>query len=347
MIFIIRANHANEFELQNYAPLAKNLDIKVITSHNTLTPITLPTIPLWSPADFNFPYQKQILNRLIGGEQWLAGLSRVISPRSIVHTAETYTPYTHQVVQLRKEGVIKKLICTCWETIPHNNEKFARLRQWKADAYQCVDLFHTPTQRAKQALVAEGVDPKKIVVIPSGIDLQRFFPRPHAPHKRPLVLTVARLEREKGMQDVEVVAELLPDFDFMVVGKGSYKPRGENIKVTSVPYRQIHTVYQSADLFFLPSRTTATWEEQYGMALVEAMACSLSIVTTQTGAISEVVGSVGITLREGDTTSMAKAIKGLFKKGSAHETMSKAGLSRARSLYDRDKVARKLAKLYQ
>jgi hypothetical protein len=71
---------------------------------------------------------------VIGGEQWLIGLDDLIHPGDMIHTAETYTPYTHQAVEMRKNGKISKLICTCWETIPHNNEKFATFRKWKLDA---------------------------------------------------------------------------------------------------------------------------------------------------------------------------------------------------------------------
>src|SRR5689334_17041294 len=117
--YVLRGAYANQFELQNFAPLSESHDIKVISSLNPLTPISLPTIKLWSPADLQFPYKKQVLNRIIGGEHWLRGLNKVILPGSIIHTAETYYPYTHQAVQLRKLGVIKRLVCTCWETIPH------------------------------------------------------------------------------------------------------------------------------------------------------------------------------------------------------------------------------------
>ena len=353
MIYLVRASHANEFELQNYAPLQDDLDLKLITTAHPLTATQLEGIPLWSPTELpHFAFRRQILNRLIGGEQWLLGLDKKISKRYndlnhyIVHTAETYTPYTHQVVQLRKHGDIGKLICTCWETIPHNNEKFARLRGWKAEAYQYVDLFHTPTERAKQALITEGVSPSKIVVIPYGVDLTRFKPRRHKSNPRPLVLTVARFTKEKGMEDIEAVARALPKYDFLVVGSGTYPLRGSNIKTISVSYSEIPQVYGRADLFFLPSRSTKTWEEQYGMALIEAMACGLPIVTTASGAIPEVVGNSGIFVKERDTQSMIDQITALITDQSRSAKLAQLASARATKLYDSSKVAAKLAQLY-
>jgi|SaaInlStandDraft_4_1057021.scaffolds.fasta_scaffold21008_1 alpha-maltose-1-phosphate synthase len=355
-LHLIRASHANEFELQNYAPLMGKHDIQVITSRHPLTDITLSVNKLWSPTDLlNFPYRRQLLNRLIGGEQWLFGLRKYcyhVSKHSnkadmVLHTAETYSPYTHQAVQLKKEGLISKLICTCWETIPHNNEKFARLRKWKHEAYEQVDIFHTPTQRAKDALIVEGVEESKIHVIPYGVDLTRFRPKKRKRNLRPIVLTVARLEKEKGMAELEKIASSLPQYDFRVVGQGSYRFTTPNISISQVPYSEIHTAYQDADLFLFPSQRTESWEEQYGMALVEAMACGLPIVTTDSGAIPEVVGWSGVVLPESDfASSAARSIQKIITDTALRSRLSKTALTRAHKLYDRLLVAKKLATIY-
>lgn len=353
-IYIVRGAHANQFELQNYTQLAKTLDVQVVTSKHPLTDIDLSTIKLFSPTDLpNFPYRRQILNRLIGGEQWLLGLQNLLESNgsnhrtmNIFHTAETYTPYTHQAVQLRKENKISKLVCTCWETIPGNNEKFARLRKWKKEAYQYVDLFHTPTKRAKDALIEEGVDEDKIVVIPYGVDQKRFKPTKRKKNKRPIVLTVARLEKEKGMDRIELLARELPQLDFVVVGRGSYVPLEKNIKVRSTPYKEIHKEYQQADLFYLPSRTTETWEEQYGMALIEAMSCSLPIVAHNTGAIGEVLGGVGVLLPDDNSSYSTQVFERLIDDKKKLQQMSQASLTRAKNRYNSNQTSKNLATLY-
>ncbi|MFH2085813.1 MAG: glycosyltransferase family 4 protein [bacterium] len=341
MILLIRANHANSFELQNYAPLAKKLDIHVVTSRHPLTPIALPHTKLWSPTDLpTFPYRRQILNRLIGGEQWLIELEKLVKKsngsnhRTILHTAETYTPYTHQAVQLRKRGVIQKLVCTCWETIPHNNEKFRRLRNWKKEAYKYVDLFHTPTNRAKEALITEGVDPQKITVIPYGIDLTHFHPpRIKSKHKKPVVLMVARPVAEKG---IDIFHQLESEF----------KDVAEFRLISNTSYSEMPTIYRSADIFLLPSLTTPTWEEQYGMSLIEAMASGLPIVTTRSGAIPEVVGSAALLAAPNDIRTLSAHLSALISSPTLRAKYSRLALTRAKKLYDSDKIALQLARLY-
>jgi len=283
------------------------------------------------------------MNRLFGGEQWLPGLHDLITKRfdgsnhrTIVHTAETYTPYTHQAVELRKSGIIEKLVCTCWETIPHANEKFARVRKWKSEAYKYVDVFHTSTERAKHALIREGVDPKKIVVIPYGVDLSvfhPFLPGDSWKGKKCVVLTVARKVPEKGLEIHSEVARQLSDI-------------AEFHWVDSASYSDMPAIYNKADIFFLPSQSTSTWEEQYGMSLIEAMACGLPIVTTDSGSIPEVVGDAGIVLAHEDVDKMVKTLRNLVQNPGKRATMSHLSLARAKSLYDAKKISKQLAKLY-
>lgn len=354
MIYIIRANHGNQFELQNYVGI-KNLE--VITSRNPLTDINLNVKKLWSPTDLpKFPFRRQLLRRIAGGEQWLIGLDQYISKakvssrtdqRTIVHTAETYTPYTHQAVKMRKAGKIDKLVCTCWETIAHNNEKFTYLRRWKKDAYKYVDLFHTPTTRAKLALINEGVDPEKIRVIPYGVDLARFQARDlPGVSRKAVVLTVARLEKEKGMAYLEQVAKSFPGINFVVIGSGSYVPKADNIEIKQISYDSIHKEYQKADIFFLPSHSSSTWEEQYGFALVEAMSCGVPILSTISGAIPEVVGPAGMLVPDGDLRAMKISLKKLLASQALQSSLAKSGAKRAKDLYDAKKASRELSSLY-
>ena len=138
------------------------------------------------------------------------------------------------------------------------------------------------TELAKKALLEEGVDEKKISVIPMGVDLKRFKPRQIFRQSRislreTNILFVGRSVPEKGIGELTEayrrLSQKYPNLKLTMVGDGR------------VSYSQIHEEYQRADIFCLPSKTTPHWQEQYGMALVEAMACGLPIVTTKTGAI--------------------------------------------------------------
>jgi glycosyltransferase involved in cell wall biosynthesis len=62
--------------------------------------------------------------------------------------------------------------------------------------------------------------------------------------------------------------------------------------------------YASADVFVLP-----TLYEGYGMAVAEALACGLPVVSTKTGAIADLVGDkAGIIVPTGDLEAFAQAL---------------------------------------
>ena len=99
MIYLIRASHANDFELQNYKGIK---DLQVVTSQHPLTKISLPQIKLWSPTDLPvFPFRRQILNRLIGGEQWLLGLEKLVEKKS---NDSNHRTIFHIVLQMIRRG---------------------------------------------------------------------------------------------------------------------------------------------------------------------------------------------------------------------------------------------------
>lgn len=353
-VFLLRGSHANQYELQNYEHNHKKHNLTVVSSLQTLTPVNLPNASLWSPADLpSFPYRRQLLNRLIGGEQWLIGLENLVKQEKaqgrqvIIHTTETYTPYTHQAVELKSRGLVDKLICTCWETIPHNNEKFDRLRRWKQAAYNSVDTFHTPTQLAKEALLVEGVGPSRIQVIPYGVDLDRFMPTKSKKSNRRLrILTVARLETEKGMATIEHAANDNPQCEFLVVGKGKYRFRQANIIVSSYPYSEIHHAYGQADIYLHPSLATPHWSEQYGMALIEAMASGLPIIASDSGAIPEVLGPAGLIYPHSDPESCVRHLQDLLASPRLRRDLGLKARRRAQTLYDCRRAASNLTALY-
>ncbi len=336
-ISLVRGGFANWFELQNYEPLKSTFDLQIITSYHSLTPIKLPSIKLLSPYDLpQFPYKQAILNRLIGDQHWLWQLEKYLLNSDIVHVAETYYAYTHQAIQLKKAGKIKTLISTCWETIPFNNETIPRKHRWKQEAYKFIDHFITPTQKAKQALIREGVSPTKISLIRVGVDLNRFTPLKKNFIQQQSSITVTYVGRnvpEKGVFDLKQAATKLPSF----------------IKVNlihNLPYNRIHKIYQQTDIFVLPSHQTPTWEEQYGMVLVEAMATGLPIITTKTGAIPEIVGSAAILIPPNNPQLLAKTIIKLATTPQLRQQLSQQAYKRAQRYFNRQDIAKQLANLY-
>jgi len=364
-VVIIRGGFLNPWEMQNFEPLKDEFNITVISSLKPLNGnINLPLVKLASPIDIpNFPYKTQILNRLFVDGQWLIGLEEQLKDVDIVHVAETYFAYTHQAIVAKRKGLVKKVISTCWETIPHNNEGIWGRKKWKQQAYKEIDHFICPTKRAKQSLIDEGCDHKKISVIRMGVNLTNFKYQISNANKNCInILFIGRLEKEKGIWELLKAFQKLSlrykNIKLNLIGSGKENNNLEDFvtvkKLTNkvsflgnIGYNQIPKYLKNADFFVLPSKNTKTWQEQYGMVLVEAMASGLAIISTSSGAILEVIDGAGILVSSGNESELLLAIESLISKEELRKSLSLKSIKRAREEFDCNKSANKIGKIYR
>jgi len=354
-ISIVRGAFLNPFELQNFYPLAKKYDLRAVSSmHPISEDVEIPLTKTHAVTDLpNIPFKYHILNRLSVDAHYLLGLEQILKGVDIAHVAETYYHYTIQAINAKKKGFVKKVVSTVWEIIPFNNEGIWGRKWFKRQAYAGVDHFLAITELARKALLEEGVSGEKITVIPMGVDLSRF--KPVKPNQKVTnILCVGRLVPEKGMGELarafQGLREKYPNLKLTLVGDGPMKNYLEKIRgitIKRVPYQQIHEEYQKADIFCLPSKTTLNWQEQYGMVLVEAMACGLPIVTTKTGAIGEVCGEAVVYAKPGDTNDLQLKLAHLIESESSRAILREKSITRTKAKYDHLKTAKQIDALYQ
>ena len=109
-------------------------------------------------------------------------------------------------------------------------------------------------------------------------------------------------------------------------------------------YEDIENIIPCADLIFQPSE-----HESFGLVPLEAMACGVPVVTTNSGGIVEVVtqGETGYLCEVGDIECMARdAIKILSNPEHARE-MGEKGRARALTVFDRDLIVGQYEALYE
>ncbi len=378
-VAIVRGKFLNRFEMQGYEPLTAYYQL---TAFGSLAPLhgqfsfTVVTLP--SPMDLpDFPYKMPVLNRLLTDAHYLFGLERRLQGSDIAHAAETYYRYTQQCLDAKKRGWVRRVIATVWETIPHNNEGIRGRKEYKARAREELDHIIAVTQKAKVALVTEGADPEKISVIGAHINTQRFAPekawlaRLGDPKKRAFtVLFCGRLVSEKGVTDVLGAAALLSrdpwlaDYrvDWVFIGEGSLQQaiiakipeirKNWHLTLKSATYDQMPRRYREADLFVAPSkprlhRGKPTWEEQFGMALVEAQASGLPIVTTTSGGIPENVKDAAVLVAPSDVAALAHGIKEFLLLPNKRVDFASRARKRAVATHDIQVGSKKLRAVYE
>jgi alpha-maltose-1-phosphate synthase len=374
-IAIVRGKFLNKYEMQFYEPLVKEFSL---TAFGSLTPyhdrFTFPVVKLPSPMDVpEFPYKMPILNRLFVDAHYLFGLEeKLLCGFDLVHTAETYFHYTQQCLNAKRKGYVKKVIATVLENIPFNNEGIWGRKSFKKRSREELDHIIALTQKTKEALLAEGADPEKITVISHFVDTKRFMPtraarsRRNSPGRRDLtILFSGRLEEYKGVFDVLQAAHFLAQdselakyaLTYVFVGDGSQKGRmvdeekrlglSNNVIHRHVSYEDMPQEYDEADIFIAPSKPTVTYDEQYCTALLEAQACALPIVTTQTGGIPENIGNAGVLVSPGDVPGITKALKAYVLNPKLRENFGDKARKRAETVHDISIGASTLSALYK
>ena len=365
-VAIVRGAFLNNFEMQNYNFLQEDIKITAFSSKNPIhkefsfETVKLPSLYVRSKDTYGVSVSQAInflANRAIGDSQILFGLERYLSNFDIVHTADPHYYYSYQAARLRFLGKIKKLVVTSWETIPFNNESVGRKKANKYFVLEHADCFLCYTQQAKDCLIKEGVNANKIFVIPLGVELQKFSPYSKKNSENLSVLFVGRLVEEKGVLDLYNAFTTLPHPRYIleIVGEGPLKKiLTQNIKRDSLDsyinlqqrsYQDMPRVYKEADIFVLPSKKTKTWEEQYGMVLIEAMASGLPILASKSGAIPEVVGDTAILFEEGNVEQLRSALlKADDKK--VREQYSRKALERSKKYFDAEEVSKSIYRFY-
>lgn len=150
--------------------------------------------------------------------------------------------------------------------------------------------------------------------------------------ERPRILFVGKLKKSKGFVDLIKLAKTMPAYDFWIAGAGNVVGLlPENIKLFGWLSRQeMREVYQSADLFLLPS-----YSECFPMSILEAMACGLPIICSRIGGLSEIVkeGVNGRLVRAGSREEIKLAIINLVDDRKLYQKISQQNIKEAREKY--------------
>ncbi|OGK68453.1 hypothetical protein A2313_03845 [Candidatus Roizmanbacteria bacterium RIFOXYB2_FULL_41_10] len=351
-VALIRGAFLNPNELANYEKLVPKTKLISFSSKKPLGTSRLIKNQAFScPYDYSFGgLTKYVFNRTLGDSHWLIGMEKYLNQFAILDTADPYYFYSYQAAKFKQRFPQTKLVCTYCDTLPHNNETTLAKKRLKQLVSSVADLFVVHTKRSRECLLTEGADAKKIKLIRLGVDLKRFKVLPKTNGR---ILSVGRLVPEKGTWPLyQVFKELLkkyPQLSLTLVGSGPLEKTirqdcqknnlQSKVHIYTQSFAKIHLEYQQAQIFVLNSKSCETWEEQYGMALIEAMASGLPIVTTDSGAIPEVVNKAGIICPQNKTDRLYQALDDLLAHAQKQRWLGHVARTRAEKYFDSFKFA--------
>lgn len=293
-----------------------------------------------------------------------AGIRELLNePWDVIHCWEE--PYTFSAAQVaRAHHVDAALVYASFQNINKRYpppfgavERYAmqRARGWIAFGESVRDVLERRRGYAERAHT----------VIPFGVDVQRFAPDLEARHAvyseldwddvGPLVIGfVGRFVAEKGLPLLLDVLDALHrqgtawralfigggPLEASVRAFGSRHPDRVRI-ATGVAHDDVPRYMRAMDVLAAPSETTPRWREQFGRMIVEAFACGVAVVGSDSGEIPFVVGSAGLIVKEGDREAWTMALASLLSDSKATRALAALGRTRAETEFAWPVIARR------
>lgn len=264
--------------------------------------------------------------------------------------AETF----HSLVQRPPAFRFKKEIVTVLDlcpltgknySMPEFQQKFSGLLLEAVERAVCVI---TPSQHTSDQLLQHTAFPReKIRMVPLGVDLpaESLSPERRALERERLVgkgnkmiLTVGAIQTRKNTLNAVKALQHLPECYRLVIaggnGHGSEAVhdfiRTEGLSSRAlvlgyVPAETIPVLYDAANVFLFPS-----YEEGFGLPVLEAMAHGLPVVASQTSCLPEVGGEAAIYVDPHNPMDLAQKVQQVAEDEPLRESMRERGLARAR-----------------
>jgi glycosyltransferase involved in cell wall biosynthesis len=213
-----------------------------------------------------------------------------------------------------------------------------------------------------------GYDRKPFEVMPLGVDLERFQPDRDAgtavrcslgweADGPPVIGYLGRFVSEKG---VELLMQALDNVNApwraLFVGSGPLEGKlrewskrypSRVALVTNAKHHEVPAHLNAMDVLCAPSQTRRKWREQFGRMLVEAFACGVPVICSDSGEIPFVVADAGKVVGESDLQGWTSAIAELIEDSPLRARLAALGLERARTQYGWPEIARRHLEFFE
>ena len=198
---------------------------------------------------------------------------------------------------------------------------------------------HFDIQETKLKLLHDPVDIDRFKPIPKD---EKLFFKYSIPKEKFVIITVGRLERNKGFELVIKTLSNLPDeIIYVIVGDGAMRDQVKNlVKSLSLETRVFFTLrvpeddlvplYNLCDVFVLVSSFGHGEGEGLPLGLIEASACGKPIIGgNQDGSVDAIdEGKNGFIISPDDSEALYLRIYSLYKDDNLRKAMSEAGIAK-------------------
>ncbi len=357
--------------------LQQDRDVNVLAPHfpgalrsETIDGLSVNRFPYWMSRWQTLAYQGGILNRIRRNPFKLFLIPAYIvslayRARRLIKCRSIHTIHAHWILP---QGLAAILACTGLSTRPallctsHGSDWYwgrrrilLALNLW---VLRRMDAITVVSDAMRRSMISSGVDPKKIQVLPMGVDLREtFVPDRSVAREACRLLFVGRLVDNKGLeylfQAMVGLHEHHPDLMLDIVGWGPAEDRLRTIVkalglerqvvfLGAVSNEKLPQLYRKATLAVFPFI-----QEGLGLVTVEALGCECPVVVSGLEPVRELVEHdvTGLLTKPRDGGDLAEKIHQGLTQPHHMSDLARRGRERLLQRFDWDVIVGRYARL--
>jgi L-malate glycosyltransferase len=284
-----------------------------------------------------------------------------------------------QMITLNKLlGLKAKMLFFTWWNLPYETQfPLAQLERYNLTNSSGIIVGNTD---GYNVLRDRGYNGPMRIMPQLGVDEQLFQAQPqpeiaarHGIQPEDFVIGfVGRFVPEKGLKTLfHAVAKLdstldQPNWKMLLLGRGPMQAELQElagelgfadrlIQIESVPHADVYRYINLMSVLLLPSETTdefktltaSGWKEQFGHVIIEAMACRVPVIGSDSGEIPNVIDDAGLVFPEGDVEALCDRLSQLISDPDFAQAIGQKGYQRAMVKYTNRALAKDMLEFYR
>lgn len=304
------------------------------------SPLKLVALPIhWGHWVYTFGYATRALNQLLKEGNF-----------DVVYAWEE--PYIYAGYQIaRAVARFAPDAAFCFRTAQSLPKKYPPpFNYFERKCLERADAWVAGAHLVYENSVVRGYPAERGTVLTLAVDTSAFVPLPEGERRSvrdelglraPVLGYIGRLTPEKGIDVMLRAIEMLEssrEWSLLVLGSGPSEASilewarshqwSDRVVVRLAPHADVPRYLATMDLLLAPSLTTPRWKEQFGRMVIEAFACGVPVISSDSGELPYVIEDVGWIVPEGDPVAMAQAIKAALDEPARRAEIARQGLER-------------------